>query len=134
MSRRLTTIPGVGPITASAIVATAEDGRQFRTAHQLAAWIRLVPRQRSSGGKDRLGSISKRGDPYLHKLLLHGARSVVRWRGRMPISRPAWVERLLARRPVNVAVTTLANKNARVAWALLQHRKTYRSATAAGPA
>ena len=130
VSRRLATIPGVGPITASAIVATIEDGRHFRTARQFAAWVGLVPRQRSSGGKERLGSISKRGDPYLRKLLIHGARSVVRWRDRTPISRSAWLERLLARRPVNVAVTALANKNARIAWALLQHGETYRSAIA----
>jgi len=87
VSRRLATIPGVGPITASAIVATIEDCRHVRTARQFAAWVGLVPRQRSSGGKERLGSISKRGDPYLRKLLIHGARSVICWRRRAPTSR-----------------------------------------------
>ena len=83
-SRRLATIPGVGVITATALVATIGDGAQFRSGRQLSAWLGLVPRQHSSGGKDRLGRISKRGDGYIRRLLVHGARTVLRWRRAKP--------------------------------------------------
>jgi len=126
-SQRLATIPGIGPITASAIVATVEGAQGFASARGFAAWIGLVPRQHSSGGKQRLGAISKRGNVYLRKLLIHGARAVVRWRRQRPCADAPWLGGLLARRPVNVAVTALANKNARVAWALLRRGGVYRS-------
>ena len=103
-SRRLATIPGVGVITATALVATIGDGAQFRSGRQLSAWLGLVPRQHSSGGKDRLGRISKRGDGYIRRLLVHGARSVLRWRRAKPGTGPGWTDRLLARRPTNVVL------------------------------
>ena len=105
-SRRLATIPGVGVITATALVATIGDGAQFRSGRQLSAWLGLVPRQHSSGGKDRLGRISKRGDGYIRRLLVHGARSVLRWRRAKPGTRPGWSDHLLARRPTNVVLVT----------------------------
>ena len=114
-SRRLATIPGVGVITATALVATIGDGAQFRSGRQLSAWLGLVPRQHSSGGKDRLGRISKRGDGYIRRLLVHGARSVLRWRRAKPGTRPGWSDQLLARRPTNVVLVAMANKTARVA-------------------
>ncbi len=88
-SCRLATIPGVGVITATALVATIGDGARFRSGRQLSAWLGLVPRQHSSGGKDRLGRISKRGDGYIRRLLVHGARSVLRWRRAKPGTGPA---------------------------------------------
>ena len=110
-SRRLATIPGVGVITATALVATIGDGAQFRSGRQLSAWLGLVPRQHSSGGKDRLGRISKRGDGYIRRLLVHGARTVLRWRRAKPGTRPGWSDRLLARRPTNVVLVAMANPN-----------------------
>ncbi len=124
-SRRLATIPGVGVITATALVATIGDGAQFRSGRQLSAWLGLVPRQHSSGGKDRLGRISKRGDGYIRRLLVHGARTVLRWRRVKPGTGPGWTDRLLARRPTNVVLVAMANKTARVAWALLRYERIY---------
>ena len=125
ISSRLAAIPGVGPITASAIVATVGDARQFKSGRQFAAWLGLVPQQRSSGGKERLGGISKRGDGYLRRLLVHGARAIVGWRKRRPVSWDAWLNGLLSRRPVNVATVAFANKNARIIWALLAQSTVY---------
>lgn len=119
VSRRLATIPGIGPITASAIAATVVDAQQFKSGRQFAAWLGLVPQQRSSGGKERLGSISKRGDGYIRRLLIHGARAIVGWRMRSATKPDRWIAGLLSRRPVNVATVALANKSARVAWALM---------------
>lgn len=130
-SRRLETIPGIGPITASAIVATVGDGHQFVSARQFAAWIGLVPRQNSSGGKPRLGRISKRGDAYLRRLLVHGSRAVVRWRRASKATPLPWLTGLLSRRPTNVATVAMANKTARIAWAVLTRNETYRSAPVA---
>ena len=124
-SLRLATIPGVGVITATALVATIGDGTQFRSGRQLSAWLGLVPRQHSSGGKDRLGRISKRGDGYIRRLLVHGARTVLRWRRAKPGPRPGWTDRLLTRRPTNVVLVAMANKTARVAWALLRYERIY---------
>ena len=124
-SRRLATIPGVGVITATALVATIGDASQFRSGRELSAWLGLVPRQRSSGGKDRLGRISKRGDGYIRRLLVHGARTVLRWRRVKPGTHPGWTDQLLARRPTNVVLVAMANKTARVAWALLRHERIY---------
>jgi transposase len=126
-SRRLETIPGVGVITATALVATIGDASQFRSGRQLAAWLGLVPRQYSSGGKERLGRISKRGDGYLRKLLVHGARTVLLWSRRKKETRSPWLEAMLARRPTNVVVVAMANKTARVVWALLSRGETYRT-------
>jgi transposase len=124
-SRRLAAIPGVGVITATALVATIGDAAQFRSGRQLSAWLGLVPRQHSSGGKDRLGRISKHGDGYIRRLLVHGARTVLRWRRAKPGTGSGWTDRLLARRPTNVVLVAMANKTARVAWALLRHERIY---------
>ena len=126
-SRRLETIPGVGVITATALVATIGDASQFHSGRQLAAWLGLVPRQHSSGGKERLGRISKRGDGYLRKLLVHGARTVLLWSRRKKETRSPWLEALLARRPTNVVLVAMANKTARVVWALLSRGETFRA-------
>ncbi len=117
--RRLAEIPGIGPITASAIVATVGDIGAFRSARHFAAWLGLVPKQYSTGGKPLLGAISKRGDGYLRRLLVHGAQSILRWHRAGPGERRPWVEELLRRRPVNVVAVAIANKNARTIWALL---------------
>jgi transposase len=125
MARRLATIPGVGPVTATAMVAVIGDIGRFRSGRHLSAYLGLVPQQRSSGGKERLGTISRRGDGYLRTLLMHGARAVVR----IMTARPAaddWIGRLLQRRPVNVTVAAQANKTARIAWAVLSKTEDYR--------
>ncbi len=124
-SCRLAAIPGVGLITATALVATIGDGAQFHSARQFAAWLGIVPRQNSSGGRQRLGRISKRGDGYLRRLLVHGARSVLRWRKAAPRGQATWSDKLLARRPTNVVLVAMAHKTARIAWALLRHDRTY---------
>jgi len=128
-SRRLEAIPGVGIITATALVATIGNASQFRSGRQLAAWLGLVPRQHSSGGKERLVRISKRGDGYIRRLLVHGARADLRWSRRRKHERSAWQESLLARRPTNVVLVAMANKTARVAWALLSRGETFRADT-----
>jgi transposase len=124
-SQRLATVPGVGPITATALVASIGDPAHFRSARQFAAWLGLVPQQHSSGGKERLGSISKRGDGYLRKLLVHGARTLLRWRGR-GVSTSPWLAKLLERRPANVATVALAHKNARILWAMMMRGESFR--------
>jgi len=124
-SRRLVEIPGIGPITASAIAATVGNAREFKNGRQLAAWIGLVPRQSSSGGKQNLLGISKRGDSYLRTLLIHGARSVIYY-AQNKADESSWLRKLMARRNKNVAAVALANKNARTIWALLDHDRTYR--------
>jgi transposase len=127
MSQRLATVPGVGPITATALVASVGDPAHFRSARQFAAWLGLVPQQHSSGGKERLGSISKRGDSYLRKLLIHGARTLLRWRVRgIGLGASPWLAKLLERRPVNVATVALANKNARILWAMMMRGESFR--------
>ena len=117
-SRRLEAIPGIGPITASAIVATVGNAREFKDGRQLAAWLGLVPQQNSSGGKQTLLGISKRGDTYLRTLLIHGARSVIRF-AEHKAKPDIWLVNLIGRRNKNVAAVALANKNARIVWALL---------------
>ena len=124
-SQRLTTIPGVGPITATAIVATVANAARFNSARQFAAWIGLVPKQHSSGGRERMGGLSKHGDGYLRRLLVHGARAVIRWQRRVNARPLPWLAALLGRRHVNVAAAALANKNARIAWALLTRNEMY---------
>ena len=125
-SRRLAEIPGIGPITASAIAATVGNAREFKNGRQLAAWMGLVPRQNSSGGKQNLLGISKRGDTYLRTLLIHGARSVIQY-AEKKADESSWLRKLMARRNKNVAAVALANKNARTIWALLAHDRTFRS-------
>ena len=125
--RQLITIPGIGPIAATALVATVGNARSFTSGRHFAAWIGLVPKQHSSGGKERLGGISKRGDAYLRKLLIHGARAAVH-RVRSHQVPGAWIAGLLARRPFNVATVALANKTARIAWAVMTNGSTYRAA------
>ena len=130
-SRRLATIPGVGPITATAMAATVTDPSCFSSGRQLAAWLGLVPRQNSSGGKQRLGGISKQGDRYLRRPLVVGARTVIRYaRSQAPVGVP-WIVALLGRRPALVAAVALANKMARIAWAILARGEVYRPAAVA---
>lgn len=124
-SRRLAEIAGIGPITASAIVATVGDAREFKNGRQLAAWMGLVPKQNSSGGKQKLLGISKRGDTYLRTLLIHGARAVIRF-AENKAEPESWLRKLMGRRNKNVAAVALANKNARIVWALLAHDRMFR--------
>ena len=130
VSRRLESIPGIGPITASALAATITDPSLFRSGRELAAWIGLVPRQNSTGGKERLGRISKQGDPYLRWLLVAGSMTVIRHAKRRGTANP-WLAKLIAGKPTKVAAVALANKLARVAWALLQHGGPYQKPAAA---
>lgn len=126
-SKKLAQIPGIGPITASALVASIGDAKSFDNGRQLAAWLGLVPRQHSSGGKQTLLGISKRGDSYLRTLLIHGARAVIRVaEGKMNYGQ-SWLGGLMRRRNKNVAAVALANKNARIVWALLAHGSDYKS-------
>ena len=116
---RLMAVQGVGPLTATALIAAVGDARQFRSGRELSAWLGLVPRQHSSGERVMLLGISKRGDRYLRTLLIHGARTTLRHAGRKPDSRSRWVVGLRERRGPNIAAVALANKNAPVLWALL---------------
>ena len=119
--RAIAEVPGIGRLTATALVAMIGDARTFKSGREFASFLGLVPRQSGTGGKLRLGSISKRGDPYLRTLLIHGARSVV-CRTKVPT---AWQAAIRARRPANVATVALANKMARTAWAILAHGRAY---------
>ena len=130
-SLRLATIPGIGPITASAIVATVTDPSQFHSARQFAAWIGLVPKQNSSGGKERQGGISKQGDRYLRRLLVLGATAVIRYARTKITAETAWLRGVLDRRPVRLASVAQANKTARIVWALLARGESYRAPVAA---
>jgi transposase len=123
-SLKLAQVPGIGPITATALVASVGDAKGFTSGRQLAAWLGLVPRQNSSGGKNILLGISKRGDTYLRTLLIHGARAVIQAAKRRN-DQEGWLPRLLQRRNPNVAAVALANKNARIVWALLAHGRSY---------
>ncbi len=126
-SQKLAQIPGIGPITASALVATIGNAKCFKNGRQLAAWMGLVPRQHSSGGKPTLLGISKRGDAYLRTLLIHGTRAVIRVAETKPNYEGSWLGQLIERRSKNVAAVALANKNARTVWALLAHDRNYES-------
>ena len=123
-------MPGIGPVIATAMVAAVGDARAFTRGRHLAAWLGLVPRQHSSGGKERLLGISKRGDGYLRRQLMHGARALVAVSKGREGGLWSWVNGLLARRPFNVVVAAVANKLARVAWALLSRGEAYRAAAA----
>ena len=127
LSRKLAAIPGIGPLTASALVASIGDAKSFENGRQLAAWLGLVPRQHSTGGKQTLLGISKRGDCYLRTLLIHGARAVIRVSERKIEQAESWLTRIVGRRNKNVATVALANKNARIVWALLAHNREYQS-------
>jgi transposase len=128
--RRLMEIPGVGPLLASAFVASVADPKVFRTGRDLAAWIGLVPKQNSSGGKERLGAISRAGNRYLRQMLVVGAMAVIRYAERHGTKR-AWLLQLLARRATKVAAVALANKTARMVWALMTNGERYREPVAA---
>lgn len=124
LCRKIATIPGIGVLTATAIVSTVGDGSGFKNGRQLAAWPGLVPRQYSSGGKNTLGSISKRGDAYIRTQLIHGARAVLSAR-KDRLAPESWLGRLVSRRNKNVAAVALANKNARMLRVLLTTDKEF---------
>jgi transposase len=126
LSKRLEAIPGVGPLVASALVASIPDPHAFRSGRDVSAWIGLVPKQNSTGGKERLGSISKAGNRYLRQLLVVGALSVIRRAKQLGTTRHPWLVTLMQRRPVKVAAIALANKIARIAWALMARNESYR--------
>ena len=125
VSQRLDDIPGVGPLIASALAASVPDPHAFKSGRDLAAWIGLVPRQNSTGGKDRLGHISKAGNRYLRMLLVVGALSVIRRAKQVGYTRRPWLSKLLERRSTKIAAIALANKNARTAWAMMAHGTYY---------
>ena len=129
-SKRLHYIPGVGPLLATALAASVADPKVFRSGRNFSAWIGLVPKQHSSGGKDRLGSISKKGDRYLRSLFVAGALSVIRYAKIHGTKHRPWLTALLARRPTKVAAIALANKLARMAWAMMARGERYRNPAA----
>jgi transposase len=129
-SRRLDAIPGVGPMLATALVASIADPQAFRSGRNFSAWIGLVPKQHSSGGKDRLGSISKQGDRYLRSLFMAGALAVIRYAKINGTKHRPWLTALLARRPVKVAAIALANKIARMVWAMMARGERYKEPVA----
>lgn len=133
LSCKLAQVPGIGPITASALVASIGDAKNFDNGRQVGAWLGLVPRQHSSGGKSNLLGMSKRGDTYLRTLLIHGARSVI-YRAGQRAESCQWINGVVNRRNKNVAAVALANKNARIVWALLAHDRHYQAGYVRGVA
>ena len=131
-SRRLDAIPGIGPALATALVASVADPNAFRSGRNFSAWIGLVPKQHSSGGKDKLGSISKQGDRYLRSLFTAGALAVIRYAKIHGTQHRPWLTALLARKPTKVAAIALANKIARMAWALMAKGERYNEPVALG--
>jgi len=127
-TRRLCTVPGVGPVTAGAIMAFAPDLRAFSSGRNFAAWLGLVPKQRSTGGKTRLGGVSKMGQTDIRKLLIVGAMSRIRWIIRKGVTPDNWLGRLVGRKPRMVAAVALANKMARIIWAMMTREQNYRMA------
>ena len=134
MCQRIGQIEGIGPITATALVAAIGDRSCFKNGRQFAAWLGLVPKQRSSGGKARLFGISKRGDRYLRTMLIRGARAVLGRSGDKTDTRSQWINRMRERRHPNVVAVALANKNARIVWSLLARDQEYRPEHAASSA
>jgi transposase len=126
--RALCAVPGVGPVIATAFTATVADATTFRSGRHLAAWLGLVPRQHATGGKERRLGLSKRGDAYLRRQLIHGARALVKVSPGRSGKLWSWINGLRARRPFNVVVAAVANKLARIAWALLSRGAAYRAA------
>jgi transposase len=129
--RRLRSIPGIGPIGATAVVATMGDPKVFKNGRHFAAFLGLVPRQHSSGGKSQLGRISRRGDVYVRRILIQGAHSILKRIDQRKGPRTDWLRGIVARRGRQVAAVALANKNARIAWQLLAHDALYDEALAA---
>jgi transposase len=127
LSQKLEKIPGIGALAASALVASIADARSFENGRQVSAWLGLVPRQSSSGGKPRLLGMSKRGDAYLRTLLIHGARSAILAAQRKTANTNVWLANLLTRRHPNIAAVALANKNVRTVWALLAHGREFKA-------
>ena len=127
--QRLSAIPGIGPLTATALVASIGDPKHFKSGRQFAAWLGITPKESSTGGKSRPGKISKRGDGYLRRLLVHGSRSVIRVQKYKSVNTRTslWLKRLMERRHVNVVTVAMANRNARVAWALMAHGSAFQS-------
>src|SRR5207253_4477173 len=128
-SKRLQTIPGIGILGASTIATMVTDPKAFRSGRDFAAWVGLVPRQDSTGGKRKLGPISKQGDRYLRRILVVGAHAVLKQARTRPDKHP-WLARLMARKPGKLAAVALANKTARIAWAVLARGESYRAPTA----
>jgi len=126
-SRRLETIPGVGFITATAIAATVTDPSQFRSSREFSAWLGLTPRQHSSGGKDRLGRVSKMGNGYLRSLIVVGATAMIRYAREKGAVSARWINGLLEKKPARLVSVAVANKTARIAWALLVRKEDYRA-------
>jgi transposase len=127
VSRRLAAIPGLGVITATAVAATVTDPDQFRSGRQFAAWLGLTPQQHSTGGKIRLGGISKQGDRYLRRLLVVGATAVIRHIKDKPTPMADWIRKLMEKKPFRLVSVALANKLARIAWVVLTRKEAYRS-------
>jgi transposase len=130
MSMRLDEAPGVGPVLATAVVATVADPKSFRSGRNFSAWIGIVPKQHSSGGKNRLGNISKQGDRYLRGLFVAGALAVIRYAKIHGTKHRPWLTALLARRPTKVAAIALANKLARMVWAMMVKGERYKEPVA----
>ena len=126
-SRRLETIPGVGFITATAIAATVTDPSHFRSSREFSAWLGLTPRQNSSGGKDRLGRVSKMGNGYLRSLIVVGATAMIRYAREKGAVSARWINALLEKKPARLVSVAVANKTARIAWALLVRKEDYRA-------
>jgi len=130
-ARRLVTIPGVGPVIATAMLALAPPAETFRSGRDFAAWLGLTPRQRSTGGKERLGRITKAGERTLRRLLIIGAAAVVRHASKHGAPEGSWLARMLARKPRMLVIVALANKTARIIWALLAKGGVYQAPAAA---
>jgi transposase len=133
-AQALKTIPGVGALISAALAAHVPDPSMFRSGRDFAAWLGLVPRQNSSGGKERLGRITKQGNPYLRRLLVLGATASLRWLDKRPDPLAAWTKRLLQRRPARLVTVALANKLARIAWAIMTTGELFRSEAPIAPA
>jgi transposase len=127
VARRLMTVPGIGPLIATAIEALAPPSETFQSGRDFAAWVGLTPVQRSTGGKERLGRTSRMGERTLRRLLIFAASAVVRWAKRNGVAEASWLARMLARKPPMLVIVALANKNARIAWALITKGGTYRA-------